>query len=147
MARLVAFLRGINVGGRTVKKATLQEAFTSIGFQNIFTYKQSGNIIFETNNSDVKEITNRIEDKLNSVLGYCLKVIVRTMPQLKNMIKDQPFRVQNKETASFLVTMLPNTLPVFPLKLPLIIPNSTAKILSVNGTEIFTETHGGGEGA
>ena len=48
MSRFVAFLRGINVGGRVVVKETLKEVFTSLGYQNIVTYKQSGNVIFET---------------------------------------------------------------------------------------------------
>jgi len=39
MYRFVAFLRGINVGGRTVVKEQLKEAFTSLGFQNVSTYK------------------------------------------------------------------------------------------------------------
>jgi uncharacterized protein (DUF1697 family) len=54
MLRLVAFLRGINVGGRSVKKEKLKEAFTSLGFQNVSTYKQSGNIIFETTSTGME---------------------------------------------------------------------------------------------
>jgi len=48
MIRYVAFLRGINVGGRVVVKETLQQAFTSMGFQNVSTFKQSRNVIFES---------------------------------------------------------------------------------------------------
>ena len=48
MHRFVAFLRGINVGGHIVVKEKLKEAFTSLGFQNVSTYKQSGNVVFET---------------------------------------------------------------------------------------------------
>ena len=48
MTLFVAFLRGINVGGHIVKKEKLQEAFNSLGFQNVVTFKQSGNVIFET---------------------------------------------------------------------------------------------------
>ena len=35
MGCFVAFLRGINVGGHIAKKDTLQNAFTSLGFQNV----------------------------------------------------------------------------------------------------------------
>ena len=70
MPRFVAFLRGINVGGRTVKKEMLQEAFTSLGFQNVSTYKQSGNVIFEADSENVEEIRRRIEIKLLNLLGY-----------------------------------------------------------------------------
>jgi len=52
MRRFVAFLRGINVGGRSVVKEQLKESFTSLGFQNISTFKQSGNVIFESDKSN-----------------------------------------------------------------------------------------------
>ena len=48
MVRFVVFLRAINVGGHTVTKAKLQEAFTGLGYRNVSTYKQSGNVILET---------------------------------------------------------------------------------------------------
>ena len=56
MPRYVAFLRGINVGGHIVKKEKLRETFTSLGFQNVTTYKQSGNVIFESSNTDAQEL-------------------------------------------------------------------------------------------
>jgi uncharacterized protein (DUF1697 family) len=56
MHRFAAFLRGINVGGRTVVKEQIKEAFTSVGFQNVSTYKQSGNVIFEADMTNPKEI-------------------------------------------------------------------------------------------
>ena len=70
MERLVAFLRGINVGGRTVVKERLKDAFTSLGFQQVSTYKQSGNVVFETDTVNIHEIEDKIEDKLRSMLGY-----------------------------------------------------------------------------
>ena len=48
MPRFVVFLRAINVGGHNVVKGKLQEAFVSMGFREVSTYKQSGNVIFET---------------------------------------------------------------------------------------------------
>jgi hypothetical protein len=59
----------------------------------------------------------------------------------------EPFRGQSKEGTSFLVTLLPSSQPKFPLQLPLTIPKSTAQIISAKGTEVFSLTHGGGEGA
>jgi uncharacterized protein (DUF1697 family) len=60
MTQFLAFLRGINVGGRTVKKEILQQAFETLGFRNIITYKTSGNIIFETYIADREELKNKI---------------------------------------------------------------------------------------
>ena len=108
MTCFVAFLRGINVGGRTVKKEMLHKVFASLGFQNVTTFKQSGNVIFESKSANVEEIKAKIEDKLNSELGYNVAVFIRTMPQLKNIIEQNPFKGQEKEGTSYLVTLLPN---------------------------------------
>ncbi len=147
MCRFVAFLRGINVGGHIVVKEKLKDAFTSLGFQNVSTYKQSGNVIFETDTANFQEIKGKIEDKLHSLLGYEVAVFVRTIPQLKSIIDHDPFKNQDKEGASFLVTFLTNAPANFPLQLPLTIPKSTAQVISAKGTEVFSVTHGGGEGA
>ena len=147
MFRFVAFLRGINVGGRTVVKETLKEAFTSLGFQNVSTFKQSGNVIFEADSPKTQEIKVKIEDTLRSVLGYEVSVFLRTLPGLKGIIDLDAFKGQPAECTSFLVTFLPTPFSPFPLQLPLTIPKSTALVISAKGTEVFSVTHGGGEGA
>lgn len=147
MPCFVAFLRGINVGGHVVLKEKLQEVFVSLGFQNVSTYKQSGNVIFEANSLDPKEIKAKIEEKLRSSLGFEVAVIIRTIPQLNFIIDLDPFNGQTSEGTSFLVTFLPTALSPFPLKLPLTIPKSTAQVLFAKDTEVFSVTHGGGEGA
>jgi uncharacterized protein (DUF1697 family) len=143
----VAFLRGINVGGRVVKKETLKEAFTSLGYQNVVTYKQSGNVIFETDIVNPQEVSTKIEEKLRNTLGYEVAVFVRTIPQLKTIINLNLFKGQEKEGNSFLVTFLSIQPTSFPLQLPLTIPKSTAQVISAKGIEVFSVTHGGGEGA
>ncbi len=147
MTRFVVFLRGINVGGHIVKKENLQEVFISSGFQNVVTYKQSGNVIFETSMANIEEIKSKLEAKFQNMLGYNVAVFVRAIPHLKNIVNQEPFKGQESEGSSFLVTFLPTAQAVFSLQLPLTIPKSTAKIISAKATEIFSVTHGGGEGA
>jgi uncharacterized protein (DUF1697 family) len=143
MSRVVAFLRGINVGNHMVKKEKLQEAFVALGFQSVITYKQSGNIIFETEIGDMGEVRARIEGKLRKVLGYEVPVFLRTIPQLKSIVEKNSRPVS--EGTSLQVTLLPG--PASKPALPLIIPNSTAEVVSSSGSEFFSLTHGGGEGA
>ena len=88
MGCFVAFLRGINVGGHIAKKDTLQNAFTSLGFQNVATYKQSGNVIFETKDTNPQEIKTKIEGCLKATLGFEVPVFLRTIPQLKEILTD-----------------------------------------------------------
>jgi uncharacterized protein (DUF1697 family) len=147
MYRFVVFLRGINVGGHIVVKEKLKDAFSSLGFQDVSTYKQSGNVIFKTELANPKDIKARIETKLQSFLGYEVATLVRTIPQLKSIIDLDPFKNQDNEGTSFLVTFLAVKPANFPLQLPLTISKSSAQIISAKGTEVFSVTHGGGEGA
>jgi len=119
MERFVAFLRGINVGGRTVAKEKLKEAFTALGFQNVSTFKQSGNVIFETEIVYPKEVEDKIKANLCKLLGYEVPVFVRTFPQLKSIIEQNAFKNQEKEGTSFLVTFLTVAPVYFQLHLPL----------------------------
>ena len=146
MPQFVVFLRGINVGGHTVVKEKLRETFASLGFQNVSTYKQSGNVIFDAGSADAEVIRAKVEGKLRDVLGYDVAAFVHTIPRLKRIIDLEPFKGQDKEGASFLVTFLASAPPKFPLQLPLTIPKSTAQIISSKGTAVFSVTHGGGEG-
>jgi uncharacterized protein (DUF1697 family) len=146
MSRQVAFLRGINVGGRSVTKQTLQAVFESLGFVEVSTFKQSGNVIFQSAKADTQDLTTRIESKLQATLGYPVAVFIRTTDQLKSIIESDPFKSQPIEGTSFLVTFLPPK-AAFSLQLPLTIPKSTAQVISAAGSEVFSVTHGGGEGA
>ena len=146
MSRFVVFLRAINVGGHNVVKGKLQEAFISIGFHDVSTYKQSGNVIFEADSADPEAIKKQVKEELRQLLGYDVGVFVRTIRQLKQIIELDPFKGQDKEGTSFLVTFLASAPTEFPLKLPIMIPNSTAEIISIRETEVFSVTRGHGDG-
>src|SRR5208283_2743549 len=106
MVRFVVFLRAINVGGHVVNKAKLHEAFTSSGYLNVSTFKQSGNVIFETDKENANEIKKKVEAKLRESLGYDVAAFVRTIAQLKAIIDFQAFKSVDKLGSSFLVTFL-----------------------------------------
>jgi uncharacterized protein (DUF1697 family) len=142
----IAFLRGINVGGRSVTKQTLQAAFEDLGFTDVSTFKQSGNVIFQSAETDPKALSSKIEEKLKTKLGYIVAVFIRTIEQLKNLVKSDPFKGQPEAGTSFLVTFLPNPQSL-PFPLPTTIPKSAAEVIAWADSEVFIVTHGGGEGA
>ena len=145
MARFVVFLRAINVGGHPVVKAKLKEAFICLGYQNISTHKQSGNVTLETD-EEPTEIRRKVEHRLHEMFGYDVAAFVRTIPELKEIAKLDFFKDYDKIGNSFLVTFLSDAPNDFPFKLPLTIPKSTAQIIAVRDCEVFSVTHGGGEG-
>lgn len=146
MVHFVAFLRGINVGGHIVVKATLQKVFTDLGFSNVSVYKQSGNVIFDFPEPAADGLAAEIEAALKAAVGFDVPVFLRTLTELKAIVKLDPFRGQNTAGSSLLVTFL-SAPAALAFEVPAAIPKSTAQVIGVHGAEVFSVTHGGGEGA
>ena len=64
-ARLVAFLRAINVGGHNVKMDRLRELFEALGLTNVETFIASGNVIFDSPATNTQVLEKEIEDHLS----------------------------------------------------------------------------------
>ena len=83
MNKYVAFLRAINVGGNTViKMAELKQIFESMGLENVQTYIQSGNVIFESGEEDPTSLEKQIERQIETATGYKTQLFVRTFREV-----------------------------------------------------------------
>lgn len=91
MTRYFAFLRAINVSGRTVKMDRLRELFEAIGFANVATFIASGNVIFESPSENSEELKRLIEVHLQESLGYVVDSFIRSAPELAGIASYQPF--------------------------------------------------------
>lgn len=91
MNRYATFLRAINVGGRTVTMDVLRGIFNNLGFKNVQTYIQSGNVIFETAENETAALESRIAARLESELGYAVPAFIRTGPELAAIAQNWPF--------------------------------------------------------
>ncbi len=95
----IAFLRGINVGGKNkIKMADLKLIFEELGFTQVETYIQSGNVIFgsEQSAADVKAV---IEQEIEKKFGFAVDVIIRTGEELVLIRKNCPFTEEEIKTA------------------------------------------------
>ncbi len=92
MTTYIAFLRAINVGGHVVKMERLRELFTELGFSNVRTFIQSGNVFFETAETDRIKLAKLIEDRLQAVLGYEVATMLCTIPELIAILEKAPFK-------------------------------------------------------
>ncbi|HSJ51920.1 MAG TPA: DUF1697 domain-containing protein [Actinomycetota bacterium] len=91
MARFVALLRGINVGGKhLIKMPALKAAFEGDGFENVSTYIQSGNVLFDTSGRGGAALADRIEAMLESTFEIPLVVVVRSRAQLRAVVDRAP---------------------------------------------------------
>ena len=92
----VALLRGVNVGGNNIiSMRELKEKFEGIGFENVSTYINSGNVIFTTKNSDARKVDARkLEEKIEKMLveefGLEAKVVVRSLAELAQLVESLP---------------------------------------------------------
>ena len=87
----IALLRGINVGGSNVIKMTnLKEYFENIGFTDVATYIQSGNVVFRSDERDADELMSKIERALSARFAYTSRVVVLTHKQLTRVVEHAP---------------------------------------------------------
>jgi len=89
--RYVAFLRAINVGGRTVTMAALKRPFEQLGFQDVETFIASGNVMFRTARRSTARLEAQIEDALRTALGYDVPAFIRTDQEVAAVARHQPF--------------------------------------------------------
>lgn len=89
--RYVAFLRAVNVGGRTLKMDLLRELVEGLRFSSVETFIASGNVAFETSSTDTRAIERRIEKALHEALGFEVETFVRTPAELAAAVSHDPF--------------------------------------------------------
>ena len=108
----VAFLRGINVGGKNkIKMEALREVCAGIGFENVKTYINSGNIIFKTRKTDDKKLAEKIEKTIEREFGLQIKTIVRSMSEIEAIVKNNPFEGQFQNDKDLHVFFLDQEMP------------------------------------
>lgn len=90
MARQVALLRGVNVGGINIKMADLARVFRDLGLEDVRTVLASGNVVFEAPRSD-SALKKRIEGALRDAFGYDAWVILASAADVARIIEAYPF--------------------------------------------------------
>ena len=104
----IAFLKGINVSGhRIIKMAELKAMFEAMGYKNVRTYIQSGNVTFESAKAKNETVAKKIEAGLGKSLGYFVSVIVRTKEEIEEIISKYPFsKIKNHDNYKIDVAFL-----------------------------------------
>jgi uncharacterized protein (DUF1697 family) len=91
MNQYVALLRGINVGGKNlIKMMELKACFEALGFTNVRTYIQSGNVLFSADQSNQARLTSLIEDALSKTFSYTSRVVLRSEKEMKAVVAQAP---------------------------------------------------------
>lgn len=138
MPKYIALLRGINVSGqKLIKMEDLRGIFTDMGFKNVHSYIQSGNVIFETTRQDTIKLAIKIQKWLFKALGYEVPTIIRTSEELKSIVSDNHFaRLKASKNAKTYVAFLSAT-PTTEQVDFLHTLNSAVDTFHVQGTELY----------
>lgn len=91
MDRYVAFLRGMNLGGRRIKNDDLRREFEALGFADVACFRASGNVIFGTGKGDEGALAAEIEAGLKESLEYEVPVFLRSAAELFSIAAREPF--------------------------------------------------------
>ena len=103
MTTQVGFLRAVNVGRRTVPMKRLAEIVEGLGYTDVWTYINSGNVVFDASGSRAK-LESSIGDALEADLGFEVTTFVRSAAELRKVLKVDPFTLDEGDT--YFVTFL-----------------------------------------
>ena len=130
MTKYVALLRGINVGGKNLMKMdALRGAFEAAGLKNVRTFQQAGNVVFESN-------LKKPLAKIGKLLNTDLKVIVFSVDELSQIVKQDPFKRVEPGDVMLCVVFLFDE-PAQRPKLPLISTTDKLELIAIRDRAAF----------
>jgi uncharacterized protein (DUF1697 family) len=91
MDRYIAFLRGMNIGGRRLKNEELRAHFEALGCGGVATFRASGNVIFTGDGATAAKLADRLEAGLAEQLGYEVPVFLRSAREVATIAAREPF--------------------------------------------------------
>jgi len=105
---IISMLRGINVSGqKTIRMPELKALVESLGFTQVTTYLQSGNVVFDCANGEVSTIAGSLEKAIERHFGFTVSVLMRDRDDFRRIIEGNPFLTgRNEDPERLHVTFL-----------------------------------------
>ncbi|MDF2436916.1 MAG: hypothetical protein K0Q95_1292 [Bacteroidota bacterium] len=143
MAVLLAMLRGVNVGGKKVPMAELRELYSEMKLENVRTYIQSGNVIFESKEDNPEKLAAQQEKKIKATFGFDVPVVIRNKKELGSVIKGNPFLNEKNIAEERLYVTFLKEMPSKELLEKITVPSGTSDRFEIIGKEIYLYCPGG----
>lgn len=103
----ISMLRGINVGGhRKIKMDDLKILYENLELNNVKTYIQSGNVVFQSTIQSCKKLADLISNEIQQQFHLDVPVIVKNMEEFSEVCENNPFWTQNKDAKMLYVIFL-----------------------------------------
>ena len=110
--RYVALLRGINIGGANqMKMDDLKAVFSKLGFENVKSYINSGNLAFDCKKTSENKLIDKIETAVESRLGRRVHIMIREQNEIERILKNNPFDGQYESHKHMHVLFLKEPVP------------------------------------
>ena len=110
METYISLLRGINVSGKKkIIMVELKAMYNELGFENVITYIQSGNVLFKSKNTNKKQLSQTIKKAIQSTFGFDVTVLVLSAEELIAMELGNPYRNSGVEQKFLGLTFLEET--------------------------------------
>ena len=138
MTAFVSLFRGINAGGHhQIRMADLKDVHEALGFKDVFSYIQSGNFVFTSDDADVARLQRQIEDSFEQKFGFHVEVIVRTSAELREIIDQNPFQSHQSTESKWVVVMFLAARPDAAAQEDLLKTYAGPEELFINGKEVY----------
>ena len=108
--KYIALLRGINISGKNkIAMSELKKEFTNLGYKEVITYLNSGNVVFESNINDKKATENDIQLMIKNKFEFDIPIYVITSQELEELIDHSPewWGKDNKEIYDNIIFIIP----------------------------------------
>ncbi|TNJ43861.1 DUF1697 domain-containing protein [Tamlana fucoidanivorans] len=104
MKTYIALLRGINVSGqKKVPMAELRQLLSDSGLFNVSTYIQSGNVVFQSVETNIKQLEAQIHDTIQSHFGFDVPILIQQLEALQYIFDACPFSPNKKQNSYFML--------------------------------------------
>jgi uncharacterized protein (DUF1697 family) len=133
----VALLRGINVGGKSlISMAELRALFSLLGFEDVATYIQSGNVVFRSTTADEGAVVAKLEREIAGAFAVSPSVLLRTPGELEAIAASNPFLSRKADLSKLHVVFLDRA-PAASAAAELDPERSTPDEFALEGRELF----------
>ncbi len=139
----VAFLRGMNLGNRRIKNDELRLLFEGFGFDQVATFRASGNVVFGAKGKE-QALATQIEVGLNEALGYEVPVFLRNCAEVREIADRQPFdsKLVERSSGKLQVSLLRKA-PGAKVRREVLALATDDDLLAIEGRELYWLPSGG----
>lgn len=144
MKRYISLLRGINVSGqKKIKMAELRALYESIGFADVQSYLQSGNVVFATEETERTRIAQSIAAAITATYGFTVTVLIQDATDFAQVFAGNPFlEAHGEDLTKLYVTFLVGQ-PSSEALANLALPANSGDEFAVRGQHVYIFCPGG----